>query len=386
MHGASAPSVRCVYLAPLFLMAVLHCGQAFSQSPDIAGQATALDGDTIAVTDAGGTVSTVRLFGLDAPEMTVWPDGAAARAAMDRAIGGQPASCDRRGASGSRVVALCRAADGRDLAETLIREGRAVPYRKFTLGTPEAALYEAAETKAIAAARGICAAAAPAAKSEWHEGASGYWTRLAATAATSVGAILLATFLAYRNALRVYNRTQIDRRGNALSAVVIETVANLTVFRNDLEPIAKALGAISQGGPYPDNIGFPREIEIDDRVYSAIAGEMGRYEPQLSKALIVLNRGLTALAADPDRPIKFPDRASTSFAQNFAKRCLWYESAISVIHQGVSDLSAEISEEGDHETAELTLDLEMIHWGGLLEETTKALDVLLNRKLRDDPN
>ena len=105
----------------------------------IEGKALALDGDTLVVTQADGKAVTVRLWGVDAPEMKVWPWGPVARGALDRILSytaGQ-VRCERKGKSHNRIVAQCfhkAEAVGRDIATTLIRNGLAVEWRSFSKG------------------------------------------------------------------------------------------------------------------------------------------------------------------------------------------------------------------------------------------------------------
>ena len=113
----------------------------------ISGIAIALDGDTILVfagdchpgsvaaveAPCPGEPIRVRLFGIDAPEMST-RDGWYGRALLDALLkqGGDRVEChvvetDRRG----RAVAHCKSA-GRDLGAAMILHGWAVPFRAFT--------------------------------------------------------------------------------------------------------------------------------------------------------------------------------------------------------------------------------------------------------------
>ncbi len=103
---------------------------------DFSGPVEVVDGDTLHVS---GT--TVRLFGIDAPEMDQtcrdaggreWGCGAFVAAELARRYGGQTATCepldtDRYG----RTVARCRVA-GRDIAEDLVLDGWATAYQQYS--------------------------------------------------------------------------------------------------------------------------------------------------------------------------------------------------------------------------------------------------------------
>jgi len=75
----------------------------------------------------------VRAWGLDGPELNT-PAGPPARNAAARLINGQNLTCDRRGNSYDRIVALCTLPDGRDVAAELIRQGVAKEWLRFSGG------------------------------------------------------------------------------------------------------------------------------------------------------------------------------------------------------------------------------------------------------------
>ena len=144
----------------------------------IEGTPIVLDGDTLLFKDVGprGGDRTVRIWGIDAPEMSHIPWGAWSRAALDGIIGAGSVSCrvldaDQYG----RDVATCihRAGTGDDalnralfdaylgdarwnLALLMLAQGQAVTYRTF-LARDSSALrqYLAVEADAQRRKRGI---------------------------------------------------------------------------------------------------------------------------------------------------------------------------------------------------------------------------------------
>ncbi len=101
------------------------------------------DADTILVQLAGGTHERVRLLGVDAPEVKGYreaePGGEEAKARARELLGSGPvrleadATADDRDGYG-RLLRYVRLPDGRDLGRTLIEEGYARAYRRFTYG------------------------------------------------------------------------------------------------------------------------------------------------------------------------------------------------------------------------------------------------------------
>ena len=127
---------------------------ALAVQATLAGPAVVVDGDTLHV--AG---ERVRLFGVDAPEMSQMCDAGASKVPCGRRafqwlnsrVQGRTLQCsavdkDRYG----RVVARCRI-DGVDLGQTLVEAGWATAYRKYSLQ------YVDAEERARKARRGIWA-------------------------------------------------------------------------------------------------------------------------------------------------------------------------------------------------------------------------------------
>jgi endonuclease YncB( thermonuclease family) len=102
----------------------------------ITGRATVVDGDGLEI---GGTK--IRLFGVDAPEIdqycqrddrTRWRCGHYASVELDRLVASREVACTVRTVDQyDRPVAVCRVGDA-DVAESQVRNGWAVAYRKFT--------------------------------------------------------------------------------------------------------------------------------------------------------------------------------------------------------------------------------------------------------------
>lgn len=87
------------------------------------------DGDTFRCQDG----TRVRVWGVDSPELKT-PAGPAATRALANMITGHNLTCERKGKSYDRVVALCRLEDGRDIAAEMVRQGQAVDWPKFSKG------------------------------------------------------------------------------------------------------------------------------------------------------------------------------------------------------------------------------------------------------------
>lgn len=149
-------------LALALAAATPAAGQEFT--PDVFGVAVPLDGDTLILSGD----RTVRLFGIDAPEMSQWPLGARARGALDHLVYGRRVECQQAGADRhGRILARCKTeaqAGGVDLAQAMLKGGWAVVYRRYTCvpqaveGAPcpgVAGDYDAAEREARLAQRGL---------------------------------------------------------------------------------------------------------------------------------------------------------------------------------------------------------------------------------------
>lgn len=122
------------------------------------------DADTILVQLAGGTHERVRLLGVDAPEVKGYreaePGGEEAKARARELLGSGPvrletdATADDRDGYG-RLLRYVRLPDGRDLGRTLIEEGYARAYRRFTYGRKKE--YLSHESQAREQRRGLWA-------------------------------------------------------------------------------------------------------------------------------------------------------------------------------------------------------------------------------------
>jgi endonuclease YncB( thermonuclease family) len=114
------------------------------------------DGDTLDLADRLGRVFTVRLHGIDAPEFDQTclvrrrevPCGEDAAARLEAMVLNRPLVCLVQGVTWGRIAARCLL-DGQDIAATLVREGHAIAYRRFST------LYVAEEEEARQARRGI---------------------------------------------------------------------------------------------------------------------------------------------------------------------------------------------------------------------------------------
>jgi len=138
----------------LFQSLVLIAAFAGAASAEIVGAARVVDGDTL---DIGGL--TLRLHGADAPETDQscgaadgggdWPCGAAAAARLGELVAAGDVSCEALDRDNyGRIVARCIAA-GQDVAATLVAEGLAWAYVRYSSD------YAGYEAEARAALRGV---------------------------------------------------------------------------------------------------------------------------------------------------------------------------------------------------------------------------------------
>lgn len=148
------PPMRLIIALLAILIAAPPAGAAekFKPGDVIEGTAFAMDGDTLGFIRPDGAQLSVRLWGIDAPEMTDTSGaGWAARKTMDSLLVWQPVACrvvdtDKY----KRPVAICANDPNGDLARQLILAGWAVEYRKYTRPPPVPELAATAETYAEA--------------------------------------------------------------------------------------------------------------------------------------------------------------------------------------------------------------------------------------------
>lgn len=120
--------------------------------PGLSGRARVIDGDSVIV---GGTH--VRLHGLDAPEGEQtcladgqrWPCGRLATRALAALIDGRVLTCRELDRDRGRTYAVCRRDDALDINASLVAEGWAVAYRRYSEE------YVEDESEAKAARRGV---------------------------------------------------------------------------------------------------------------------------------------------------------------------------------------------------------------------------------------
>jgi len=123
---------------------------------DVSGVAVVTDGDTIRIGEAR-----VRLFGIYDPEGKqscqrdglAWLCGQEAGAYLRKLLAGEPVACSERNKDRySRIVAIYKLADGRDIGSVIVGAGFALAYRQYG-----GKLYNAPEAEAKAAKRGLWA-------------------------------------------------------------------------------------------------------------------------------------------------------------------------------------------------------------------------------------
>gem|GEM_PF-694802 len=252
----------------------------------LAGTARVVDGDTLELQADGGTGARIRLFGVNAAELDDFPNGPIARATLLRIVGDSALTCEVRGESYGRIVALCRLPDGTDIGEALIRAGHGLSARTFLRGTDEGDVYEAAEVDAIDAGRGLWREHV---EPDWWESEWGFWLKLFISAAVPFATIFLAVRWGYRNARRLYEDAQKDHRDRITAAVLAELWVNLETllrwYRETFRVISKDLNTkgmynkflLLQTGPIPAT-----------SIYDGSGGEIGRLDPKLAGAIIAL--------------------------------------------------------------------------------------------------
>lgn len=150
---AAGAAAAAVYPVATDLLAPAPAADSASGVHERAERDPALSGRPSWVTDGDtfrfGEVR-VRLHGINAPEMDT-ADGPRAREALRAVIGGGQVVCEDTGQrSYDRIVARCFDAQGRDLAEQMVRKGWAADWPRFSGGR-----YAASEAAAVAQGRGV---------------------------------------------------------------------------------------------------------------------------------------------------------------------------------------------------------------------------------------
>lgn len=124
--------IACTIIAMLFF--VRTTGSA-NEADSLSGPARVIDGDTI---ELSGT--TVRLFGIDAPEQRQEcvldgqdsPCGLLATRHLESIIGGRIVHCAGRSNDRyNRVVAICEI-DGKDISERMVADGWAIAFVRYS--------------------------------------------------------------------------------------------------------------------------------------------------------------------------------------------------------------------------------------------------------------
>lgn len=150
---------RCVLV--LLLLCLAAPAWAF-----VAGTQNVRDGDTLTVQDSANTITILRLYGIDAPEIKQ-PYGQRAKRkvsalALHKVLDVEPLDTDRYG----RTVALVRLQDGTLLNEVLVAEGLAWVYPEYCHLDLCVRLREL-ENQARRERRGLWAATNPERPADW---------------------------------------------------------------------------------------------------------------------------------------------------------------------------------------------------------------------------
>lgn len=120
----------------------------------LSGPATVIDGDTLTIGD-----TTVRLYGIDAPELdqtcqrgsAAWPCGSEVKGQLAALVAGQSVACAVRGVDDfGRSLAVCHLGY-LELNSLLVEEGWATAFRRYSID------YLAEEARARTAKKGIWA-------------------------------------------------------------------------------------------------------------------------------------------------------------------------------------------------------------------------------------
>ena len=120
--------------------ALLVSSAAFGD--EIKGKAIALDGSTLMVTQSGsGEAVTVKIWGIDAPDINIWPWGPRSRGTLDMFLRNHERGvvCEHRGNAGNQIVGKCRiiadiGGNDLDVGAIMIRSGYAIEDRGISKG------------------------------------------------------------------------------------------------------------------------------------------------------------------------------------------------------------------------------------------------------------
>ena len=137
--------------------AALVVAAGFAHAHDVGGQVVAVqDGDTVTILDSARVQHRVRIAGIDAPEKSQ-AYGEVSKQSLARLVHGRyvEAHCPKRDRFGREVCSVFLGT--RDVGLEQVRGGYAWWYREYAREqTPDdRAIYEAAETDARAARRGL---------------------------------------------------------------------------------------------------------------------------------------------------------------------------------------------------------------------------------------
>lgn len=151
-HENAPTGARCLPVAASLVALVLFCLSAKPVHAEIAGAATVIDGDTIAIGH-----DRIRLFGIDAPEKkqqcrtadVTWPCGErASQALVSYAAGGLLVCKGEKRDRYGRLLAVCYSGT-EDLNARMVREGWALAFRRYS------SVYTAEEDEARQARTGL---------------------------------------------------------------------------------------------------------------------------------------------------------------------------------------------------------------------------------------
>jgi len=151
-------------LGCLVALTLALAGHLMADADDPVRLLRVFDADTILVQLPGGDHERVRLLGVDAPEVKGYrdaePGGEEAKARARELLGSGPVRLEADGTADERdgyqrLLRYVHLPDGRDLGRTLIEEGYARAYRRFTYSRKKE--YLALESQAREERRGLWA-------------------------------------------------------------------------------------------------------------------------------------------------------------------------------------------------------------------------------------